>query len=282
MLSTRNHEEKNQASYNSNAATHNELGLNSTLYLAYRDVPLLLDRHLFNRSVKTTYRVLDFGCGAGFSTELISKMIITAGHQVEIYGIDINEQNLIFARQRVPNGNFLKVIPGEKLDSLGQFDLIICNFDFVEMKQSSMTEILKSIESLLNSSGIAIITNPAGKAYKRSNKWLTFNNDFDENMPSEMRKEKIKFAEDQPIKVQVFAANGSDTSFTFFDFFHSGAAYRNAYQEASLNLLETYKPIGKGYDEIEWRTEKQYSPYKLHVVEKAVPSKECVSIVTLS
>jgi 2-polyprenyl-3-methyl-5-hydroxy-6-metoxy-1,4-benzoquinol methylase len=269
MSSNRAHGDKNQDNYSMDAAKHNTLGLNSTLYLAYRDIPVLLDKHLFSKTKKKGYRVLDFGCGAGLSTELIAKMITDAGFESEIVGIDVSEENINFAKQRLSKGKFIKVNPGEALNSLGEFDLVICNFVLVENKQESMPEILKMVNSLLNETGVSLVTNCSSKAYKRSNKWYTFNNNFDENVPTEKVGEKTKFKEDQPIKVQVYAAFGSSDSFTFFDFFHSGAAYKKAYMEAGLNLLETHKPLGKkNTDGIKWEAEAQFSPYKIHILSK--------------
>lgn len=71
----------------------------------------------------------------------------------------------------------------------------------------------------------------------------------------------------------MFASYGSDISFTFYDFFHSGASYRKAYQEAGLALLETHKPIGRESDRIAWEDEKESSPYKIHIVSKVAQQK---------
>lgn len=269
------HSVKNQSNYKEDAITHNKLGLDSTLYLAYRDIPELLKKHLFDKVQKEKYRILDFGCGTGLSTELIAKMVMNAGYQIDIYGVDISEENIKFARQRLSQATFHVVGVSQPLEHLGQFDLIICNFVLVENTQDKMNIILKNIQSLLTDTGIAIITNCASKAYKISNKWYTFNNQFEENSPSEFNNKKIKFKEDQPIKVQVFASYGSDISFIFYDFFHSGSAYRNAYQTVGLDLLETHKPIGKKSDGIKWESEKKYSPYKIHILSKhKQPNKE--------
>jgi 2-polyprenyl-3-methyl-5-hydroxy-6-metoxy-1,4-benzoquinol methylase len=268
MTHSRLHDEKNQDNYHHNAATHNKLGLNSTLYLAYRDVPTLLHKYLFGKVKKTSFKVLDFGCGAGLSTELIANIIADAGYQAEIVGVDISGQNIKFASDRLPTGKFIEINPGQNLAHLGEFDLIICNFVLVETKEKLMTDILKSVQSLMKDSGITIVTNCASKSYKNTNKWYTFNNDFEENIPTVERGDKMAFKEDQPIKVQIFASYGSDIHFTFFDFYHSGEAYRKAYQAAGLGLLETHKPVGIDSDGIEWRDEKHRSPYKIHVLSK--------------
>lgn len=259
------HEEKNQENYKTSAQAHGQLGLDSTLYLAYRDIPILLGKHLHQSS---TLRVLDFGCGAGLSTDLIETMLKEAGHQVEMTGIDISEENIKQAKLKRSDLNFISIQPQASLDFLGQFDVIICNFVLVELKEDVMRGVLTKIQSLLNDQGFALITNCASKAYNKANKWYTFNNDFAENEPSELKDNKLKFKEDQSIKVQVFASKSSDMSFTFFDFFHSGKAYQRAYQSAGLALIETHKPLGKASDGMQWQQELKSSPYKIHIVRR--------------
>ncbi len=274
MLSS-SHAILNQENYKHAADAHNEMGLNSTLYLAYRDIPAILERHLFGRTKKESYRLLDFGCGVGLSTEIIAKMVMKAGYKVDVLGVDVSEENLKFARHRLPKGNFLKIEPNQSLQKLGEFDLIVCNFVLVELQQKNMLNVLKIIQPLLIDSGALIVTNCTSKAYKRSNKWYSFNNNFPQNEPTEIRNNKPKFQDDQPIKVQIFTHTaGNSASFTFFDFFHSGKAYRSAYEAAGLQLLETHKPIGRDSDGIPWRSEKEYSPYKIHVLYKQQPKLE--------
>lgn len=43
------HEGCNQTNYNNKAKDHDTLGLDSTLYLAYRDMNKLLERHFYNK-----------------------------------------------------------------------------------------------------------------------------------------------------------------------------------------------------------------------------------------
>jgi len=273
MLST--HAEMNQINYAKNAITHGELGLNSTLFLAYRDLPILIKKYLLPKLEKTKIRVLDVGCGAGLSTELICKILTMEKLEGEFYGLDISKDNLELAKKRVPFAKFIQTNDLIDENLLKNFDLVICNFVLVENTQTNMIALLKNIHSYLNKTGIAIITNCAIAAYKKDNKWYTFNNDFPENTPQTSINGKDKFAEDQPIKVEVFTSYKSPLSFTFFDFFHSGAAYKNTYEAVGLELLKTHKPIGKESDNIAWLDEVVKSPYKIHVVSKMdLPSKE--------
>ncbi len=229
--------EQNQINYHKNSSEHNNITLDSTLYLAYRDVPLLLEKHLFSRNSKRVYRMFDYGCGAGLSTEIFSKIISDAGYIAHVTGMDINHENLSFARQRIPTGNFFSDLSFKNIE---KFDLIVCNFVLVENESGDVLKILNAIRSLLNENGMLLVTNCASKAYKRNNKWYTFNNNFPENEPTEMVKGKLKFKEDQRVTVEVNVKE-NNKGYQFFDFFHSGSAYREAYKEAKLVLVETHK-----------------------------------------
>lgn len=260
----------NQRNYQRNADAHNLIGINSTLYLAYRDIPSLLEKFFFNKPKNIPYKILDYGCGAGLSTELISKMIINAGYTLEVFGIDINEENLKHARSRIPNGKFEKINQADKLEYLDQFDLIICNFVLVEHPFDSMVSLLKNIYQKLKNDGILLITNPSTKIYDKQYEWYSVNNNFTEN--EKMDTSNKRFKEDQPVKIQV--VHPPDLTFTFFDYFHSEIAYRKAYTLVRFQLLITHKPLGIEEDKIIWKSEKKHSPHLIHVLKKFNSSQE--------
>lgn len=263
------HDGVNQKRYDANAIEHDSLSLNSTLYLAYRDVGMLIERHLLSKLTSRKLKFLDYGCGVGLSTQMIlSHLVKQSDLQIAATGFDINEANLSIARAKLPHVSFKKIAPEGEIDQSERFDLIVCNFVLVEMKEQEMTHLLGTLKMLLSENGILIVTNPTARAYRPENRWYTFNNQFPENIPT--RKidvnEKLKYTEDQPIKIQVFSSRGSAQSFTFFDYFHSGTAYRRSYTAAGFQLLETHKPIGKSNDQIAWCAEAEVPPYKLHVL----------------
>lgn len=92
------------------------------------------------------------------------------------------------------------------------------------------------------------------------------NNKFKENSPQEPKNDTLRLKEDQQVSLAVSDPETGLQLFRFFDFFHSGRAYRNAYTKAGLVLMETHRPIGKHTDGIPWRSELEFSPYKIHVL----------------
>src|SRR5690606_11214472 len=79
------------------AAAYADLGFAGTYYLAFRDVPDLITRHV------TGERALDFGCGAGRSTRFLKELGFAA------VGIDVAEPMLHMARERDPAGTYILV-----------------------------------------------------------------------------------------------------------------------------------------------------------------------------
>jgi 2-polyprenyl-3-methyl-5-hydroxy-6-metoxy-1,4-benzoquinol methylase len=272
MFGSDEYKRLNQDNYKEKASDHGTLSLDATLYLAYRDVGELLSRHLYGNRKKTdTIKILDFGCGAGLSTQIFSNKINQdAGFKISVTGVDVSAENLALAREKLPTADFKLIVPGDKLNDLEKFDLIVCNFVLVEMESKDMTEVLRILNSKLSENGILIVTNTTAQLYRPENSWYTFNTQFPENKPTRVSDDhsKLKYYEDQPIKVQVFANKERTQSFTFSDHFHSGSAYRTAYNTAGLKLLEMHKPIGKVEDKIEWESEKDTPPYKIHVLRK--------------
>lgn len=271
------HEENNQKNYSNNAKEHDALQLNIE-HLAYRDLELLIKKYLpLEKQTLQPVRVLDFGCGSGFSTEIIAKIMEkNAINSVEIHGLDINIENIKLASGKLPQAFFHSVKPHEKINHIGTFDLIICCFVLVENKQDGIQQILEKIHSILGENGVAIFLNCTSAAYKIANHWSTHENNFIENViPA--GEQKIK--EDQPIKIQV---NSSENTkhYTFSDFFHSGFAYKNIYKNASFELMETHKPIANPDDKKYLKQELKQSPYRIDILKKSDTTKIFTTSVT--
>lgn len=207
-------------------------------------------------------RFLDVGCGAGFSTDFFANLFKQADYKVEVVGIDINEKNLQNAKHRLPNTKLIHIQQNQTLEQLGQFDLITCIFVLLEMHFDDMVKLLKTVQPLLSETGIFIVTTCTNKVYNQMNHWYSFNNKFIENEPRQLKS-------DQRVKLQVNVL-GTNSSFTFFDYYHSEQDYQKAYELAGFKLIETYKPLGQDSDGIAWKDEKNHAPFQIHVLQKNV------------
>lgn len=264
------HRSANQKNYNKNANGHNNaLDLNSTLYLAYRDLPTLLDKHLFKRTDKPTYRVLDFGCGTGFSSKQVKTICTKAGKKVEIIGVDISQANLDLACTTVPDATFIMIKPEDSLDFLAnenKIDLIICNFVLLEMPTAEMATLLKKLQALLSTTGMMIATNYTPHFYDHKYSWVAVNNNFSENLPRDPLTNEL--ADDQPVKSQSINSK-QKKGFIFCDFFHPQQVYKSTYENAGLELMQNHQPLGKPTDAIKWKSEAKLSPISIHVLYKS-------------
>lgn len=261
---------ENQKNYNTLSNDYSKIGLDSTLLLAYRDIPDILNKYLFSKNVKKNgYKLLDYGCGPGVSTQIFANYFKEFNVKVNLYGVDVNKENLKIALKNVPEGVFSLIAENKLPENMENFDVVVCNFVLLENKFSDMVSILKTIQKTMHDDAILIVTNCTAKVYNKKNKWYTSENDFPENEPTLkcMNSDTLKLVDGQTVKAKI-TDKSTLASFIVTDFFHSGGSYRRAYKLAGLNLIETIKPLGKDTDGIEWKSEKEHPPYKIHILYK--------------
>ena len=113
-----------------------------------------LERYRFLDSYVYNNKVLDIACGVGYGSRLIMK----AG-AIQYVGVDISRESLQYARQQFLSENVSFVI-GDicNFNSKESFDVIIC-FETIE-HVSNYRSALKNLFSLLNNTGVLIISSP--------------------------------------------------------------------------------------------------------------------------
>lgn len=269
-MATEKYEHINQSNYKLHAPEHAKFNLNSTLFLAYRDINIILKKHLIDRTEKQKFKLLDYGCGTGLSTLIYTETLAQMGFDVEIFGIDINLENLSIAKIRIPQGNFVHFNKIDEVVFDNDFDLIICNFVLLELPQDQLIKILKKLNTLITPNGILISTNASRQSYNCSNRWHTLINNFPQNQPKDLVNKKIE--DGQQVSLAVRDPISGIELFKFHDFFYSSKLYTKVFKESGFNIAETYKPLGKKDDGIPWQSEKNVSPYKIHILYPASDS----------
>jgi ubiquinone/menaquinone biosynthesis C-methylase UbiE len=102
--------------YQTFASEYASLGIEGTQYLAFRDVPKLIQKH-----VSGTH-ALDYGCGAGRSTRLLKSL------GLDTVGVDVSNDMLQQARLKDTKGLYRNIKSGELPFDNESFDLVFSSF----------------------------------------------------------------------------------------------------------------------------------------------------------
>ena len=222
------------------------LGFPGTYWLAYRDIPALIEAH-----VRGT-RALDFGCGTGRSTLFLRDL------GFEVVGVDIAASMLARARELDPEGDY-RLVPDGTLPGLdpGTFDLILSAFTFDNIPDfEGKITLLTALRRLLVPGGrmMNLVSSPV--IYL--NEWASFSTkDFPENSEARdgdtVRIVMLDVADDRPVE----------------DVLCTAEAYGTAHSRAGLAPVEIHRPLGGPNEPFEWVSETEVSPWAIYVLERS-------------
>ena len=101
------------------AESYSKLEFPNTYYLAYRDLPEIISKHVKGK------KAIDFGCGTGRSSRFLKQL------GFDVTGIDIAQDMLDIAKKLDKTGDYQLVTNAEYSRlGVGQFDLIQSIFTF--------------------------------------------------------------------------------------------------------------------------------------------------------
>ena len=224
------------------ARAYAELDFPGTYYLAFRDIPRLLARHV------TGTRALDFGCGAGRSSRFLRD------RGFDVIGVDISEAMLAEAAGRDPEGTYLR-LTNDDFGPLGArtFDLIFAAFSFDNIPgREHRIRLVSELASRLTPAGRFVMLASSPEIYV--NEGLSFSTrDFPEN----------RTATSGDV-VRIVMLDGPDRR-PVEDIFWTDANYREMFASAGLEILEVHRPLGNDADPFEWVSERDVSPWAIYV-----------------
>ncbi len=227
------------------AESYARLKFPGTYYLAYRDIPGILEKYSCGK------KALDFGCGTGRSTRFLKNL------GFDTTGTDISADMIKKAIEFDPEGKYVHITEGStEIFEKADLDLITAVFTFDNIPGiCSRINLLKKLAMSLNSTGTIVLVDSTPEIYV--NEWLSFStNNFPENTKAKSG-DKVKIimkdVEDKrPVEDIVWFDND----------------YQNMFTAAGLRLIETYKPLGKTSEPIKWLNETRIAPWIIYVLKK--------------
>ncbi len=225
------------------ARAYSDLEFPGTYYLAFRDIPRLLAKHVSGK------RALDFGCGAGRSTRFLRDQ------GFDVIGVDISEAMLREASRRDPEGRYL-LLPEDDLTALGElsFDLVFSAFAFDNIPlRDRRVDLFRRLAQRLSSRGRIVNLVSASEIYV--NEWLSFSTrDFPDNRNAKsgegVRITMLDVPDRRPVE----------------DILWTEADYLETFRTAGLNVLEVHRPLGNEQDPFVWVSEYTIAPWTIHVL----------------
>jgi len=225
------------------ADAYAKLEFPGTYYLAYRDLPAIIDEHVPGK------KAVDFGCGTGRSTRFLRKLGFAA------VGVDIAEHMLVRARESDPQGEY-RLVPDGDLGSLAPntYDLVLSVFTFDNIPtMEKKVALFESLKQLLHSGGRIVSLVSAPEIYV--NEWASFSTqDYPENRTAASG-DKVKIVmldvEDRRPVEDIIWTDEDD---------------HEVYRRAGLAPSEAYRPLAKQAEPYSWVSETTIAPWVIYVL----------------
>ncbi|MBY0379498.1 MAG: class I SAM-dependent methyltransferase [Burkholderiales bacterium] len=217
-----------------------------TGYLVYRDLPELINKYL-NENINTL-RALDYGCGTGDSTRILT----TLGFN-DVIGVDVDEKMLSIAKSKDKKARFKLISNADTKLPNESIDIVLSCLVLMEVSTlDNMTKIFNEISRVLKNNGMFILVVSNENLYKHD--WLTVNTNFQEN-------QNLKSGD--VVRVEL-----TDINLTILDYYWKEEDYINAIEKSNLELIEKVYALGTDHDVYNWISEYKYAPYSTFILRK--------------
>lgn len=230
------------------SASYAKLEFPGTYYLAFRDVPELIERYA-PRGRTRGGRALDFGCGTGRSTRFLRAL------GFDVVGIDISEPMLALARERDPGGAY-RLVPDGDLEGLeaNAFDVVLSAFTFDNIPtRERKVALFRSLKRSLTPGGriVSLVSSP--DIYV--NEWASFSTkDYPQNRNARCGDKVLIVMLDvddkRPVEDIVWTDEG----------------YDDVYERAGLKIVEKRRPLAKASEPYAWVNETRIAPWVIYVL----------------
>ena len=232
------------------ASSYAGLEFPGTYSLAYRDLPAIIAAH-----VRGT-RALDFGCGTGRSTRFLARL------GFRVVGVDISPDMLRHARQLDPGGDY-RLLDADGLAELAPdvWDLVLSVFTFDNVPtREEKVALMRALAARLDACGrfVSLVSSPEVYVHE----WASFTTrDFPENRSARSGD-----------RVRIVMTDVPDLR-PVEDVVCSDEDYRGIYAEAGLEVVETYRPLGRDDEPYAWVSETRIAPWVIYVLRRRAPGR---------
>lgn len=230
------------------AAAYATLEYPGTYFLAFRDLPAIIHRHVRGRMG------LDFGCGTGRSTRFLQRLGFDA------VGIDISASMVRLAAEADPRGTYVVVRDGEYAPlKPRRFDLVLSAFAFDNIPNAQQRAVLlRRLQRLLRPDGRIVILGSTPEIY--CHEWASFTTAaFPENREAKSGEPVRIVMKDVPDARPVV------------DLIWYHQDYVRLFEDAVLRVVEEHRPLGRPEEPYSWVSETTIAPWVIYVLQAANP-----------
>jgi SAM-dependent methyltransferase len=230
------------------AEAYSKLQFPGTYYLAYRDLPQILGEHVQGSAA------LDFGCGAGRSTRFLR------ARGFDVIGIDISD-DMVQRATAIDRAGDYRLIPDGDLRQFANrtFDLVLAAFTFDNIPTTARkVALFRELARLLTRDGriVNLVSSPDIYVHE----WASFSTAaFPQN----------KTARSGDI-VQIINTAIEDAR-PVQDVLWTDESYREVYAASGLTILQTYKPLARNNEPLQWVNETRVAPWVIYVLGRTEP-----------
>jgi len=225
------------------ADSYAKLEFPGTYYLAYRDIPSMIQKHVSGSIA------LDFGCGTGRSTRFLK------GLGFDAIGVDISADMISHAVLLDPGGEYRLIVDGNLNDIEDNvLDLVLAVFTFDNIRTiDHKIHLFKTLREKLKPQGKLINLVSSPDIY--INEWVSFTTiDFPDNW----------HAKDGD-KVKIVMTDVEDKR-PVEDILCTDTQYRQIYAKAQMEIINVHRPLGRIDEHIHWKTETRISPWCIYIL----------------
>jgi SAM-dependent methyltransferase len=217
-----------------------------TYYLAFRDLPVIIARHVTGRVA------LDFGCGTGRSTRFLKRLGFHAT------GVDISASMIERAQRMDPGGSYRLIEDSDFSDfEPGSFDLVFSAFAFDNISDATRRAgLLGGLRKLVNRDGRVMLLDSTPEIY--THEWASFTTSaFPENR-----------AATSGDTVRIVMKDVVDQR-PVVDFIWLHEDYLQLFAAAGVRLIAQHRPLGTEGEPWSWQSELSIAPWVIYVLVSA-------------